>query len=121
MNGRLELAHRVLYEALHGPIANGYELDHLCRLRSCVNPRDIEVVTKKVNILRGESFAGVNARKTQCPSGHPLADENLKIGWRGARICRICERAKSRRYRERNALEPGHEACLHVLAAEPNE
>jgi hypothetical protein len=31
-------AHRVSYEHYVGPIPKGLEIDHLCRVRHCVNP-----------------------------------------------------------------------------------
>ena len=42
INRKLYLVHRLLYEATHGPIPAGLELDHLCRIRSCVNPAHLE-------------------------------------------------------------------------------
>ena len=53
VNGRAEQAHRVAYELLVGPIPEGLTLDHLCRVRLCVNPAHLEPVTQKVNIRRG--------------------------------------------------------------------
>lgn len=47
------LAYRVTYERVHGPVPKGLELDHICRVRSCVNPDHLEPVTKVENILRG--------------------------------------------------------------------
>ncbi len=47
------VAHRALYEALVGPIPAGMELDHLCRVRSCVNPAHLEPVTRRENLRRG--------------------------------------------------------------------
>lgn len=46
-------AHRLSYELFVGPIPDGYELDHLCRNRGCVNPAHLEAVTHRVNVLRG--------------------------------------------------------------------
>lgn len=51
--GRLQSAHRTLYECLVGPIADGLQLDHLCRTRNCVNPAHLEPVSCKENIERG--------------------------------------------------------------------
>src|ERR1700756_453049 len=36
-NGRV-LAHRAYYEDKYGPIPEGKETDHLCRIRLCINP-----------------------------------------------------------------------------------
>lgn len=47
------LAHRVAYELLVGPIAEGRELDHRCRNRICVNPDHLEPVSHRENVRRG--------------------------------------------------------------------
>ncbi len=49
------LAHRVLYEHYVGPIPDGLDLDHLCRVPSCVNPDHMEPVTRAENVRRGNS------------------------------------------------------------------
>jgi hypothetical protein len=51
--GRTVMAHRYFWEEAHGPVPNGLELDHLCRVRSCCNPEHLEPVTRRENILRG--------------------------------------------------------------------
>jgi hypothetical protein len=52
-NGVSTLAHRAVYEHHVGPIPDGLELDHLCRVRACVNPAHLEPVTHKENVRRG--------------------------------------------------------------------
>lgn len=89
-------AHVVAYEQVNGPVPDGLELDHLCRVRHCVRPSHLEAVTPQINQRRGNGFSGVNARKTHCPQGHPYAGENVFVS-NGKRICRICNRAKSMR------------------------
>jgi hypothetical protein len=49
------VVHRRLYEELVGPIPDRLLLDHLCRMRRCVNPLHMEPVTVRVNTLRGEA------------------------------------------------------------------
>jgi hypothetical protein len=45
-------AHRVAYELVRGPIPEGLELDHLCRVVTCVNPDHLEPVTHAENMRR---------------------------------------------------------------------
>lgn len=94
-------AHRYAYERLFGPIPSGMQIDHLCRVRCCVNPHHLEVVTPRENTIRGVSPAAVNARKTHCVRGHLLEGDNLMSNdsWRR---CRECARCDSRLYRERH-------------------
>ncbi len=47
-------AHRLAYVERYGPIPIGLELDHLCRVRNCVNPTHLEPVTRAENLQRGE-------------------------------------------------------------------
>lgn len=53
INKRKIYVHRWSYEATKGPIPDGLVIDHLCRVRNCVNPDHLEAVTNQVNILRG--------------------------------------------------------------------
>lgn len=99
-------AHRFAYEQLVGPIPEGLTIDHLCKNRLCVNPTHLEVVTRGENTLRGDSPFSINARKTHCPKGHPLTEDNLcrsvlKIGKRSCRTCRNIH-AKAYQARRRN-------------------
>jgi hypothetical protein len=51
--GLTRRAHRFFYETLVGPVPDGLELDHLCRVRHCVNPDHLEPVTHAENLRRG--------------------------------------------------------------------
>jgi hypothetical protein len=98
-------AHRYSYQLAHGPIPDGYEVDHVrargCRHYHCVNPSHLEAVPPVVNVLRSDSLGAVNARKTHCKRGHELAGDNLIVERTGKRQCRICRHASERAYRER--------------------
>lgn len=45
-------AHRVAHEVYIGPIPDGYQVDHLCNVRRCVNPAHLEAVTQQENLRR---------------------------------------------------------------------
>lgn len=100
-------AHRVAYELLVGPIPEGLVLDHLCRVRACVNPAHVEPVTQRENTLRGLGPLAVRAyyrARTHCIHGHPLWGDNVwqrKLPSGITRRCRQCQLDARRRYRER--------------------
>ena len=112
--GAAMLAHRFSYERFIGPIPKGLTVDHLCRVRHCVNPEHLEAVTQRENTLRGESPSAVNAAKTICKWGHPLNGGNTYIRPDGNRDCRSCHR---RREAERTRKE--FEGRLRNWSASP--
>jgi len=93
MGKRRIAAHRIAYELWVAPIPEGLTIDHLCRVRHCVNPDHLEPVTQKVNTLRGEAPSAINARKTHCQKGHEFTPENTRRLPDGRRVCRTCRRA----------------------------
>ncbi|MFD9947704.1 HNH endonuclease [Nonomuraea sp. NPDC059023] len=108
VGGRPELLHRILYPTFHGPIPDGWQVDHLChhhdwchegdtcRHRSCANPSHWYAKTGWDNNRRSGSPTAVNARKTHCWRGHSLTGDNvLSRGDRpGHRECRTCRRLR---------------------------
>jgi len=61
-NGHRSMAHRFAYEMAKGPIPLGLDIDHLCRVRHCVNPHHLEAVTRRENLLRGAHPNMIKAR-----------------------------------------------------------
>ncbi len=99
------MAHRVSYERFVGPIPEGYEIDHLCRVPKCVNPDHLEAVTPRENKLRGTSVMARNARKTHCKHGHPFSPANTRVRKSGrARTCLTCARNAAARAKSRRLL-----------------
>lgn len=103
VDGQDYYAHRWAYQLLIGPIPEGLTLDHLCRVRHCVNPEHLEPVTNAENVRRGEGITARQSRQDRCLRGHLYAQHGAvtKKGWRQ---CRACQRLWQRRKNERLAL-----------------
>lgn len=101
-----DLAHRVIYQLTVGPIPDGLHLDHLCRVRHCVNPAHLEPVTAAENLARSLAPLATKMRhaaRTHCKNGHEFSEENTGIDGNGSRVCRTCARMRSLAYFKRKA------------------
>jgi hypothetical protein len=88
---KMLLAHRVAYELVNGPIPVGMSIDHLCRVRSCVNPEHLEVVSMAENVRRATV-------KSHCLRGHEFTPENIyHRPDNHRRQCRACVRIRAAR------------------------
>lgn len=97
-NGKSTTAHRYAYESIVGPIPADCEIDHLCRVRACVNPSHLEPVSHVENVQRG--IGGWNSTfRTHCPRGHEYTPENTFLTAAGSRGCRECKRERTREWR----------------------
>jgi len=87
-------AHRVSYYAHCGKKPDKLTVHHKCKNTSCVNPKHLELMTKKENNLLSNNVGAINARKTHCKNGHKF---NKKYGKQ--RYCSICQSEKTKRLR----------------------
>lgn len=99
--GSSMLVHRSIYEQVVGPIPDGLTIDHLCRVKLCINPAHLEPVTRAENNRRARSLDGL----THCSKGHELTAETLyeittRHGYK-RRECRLCRATQARRRHER--------------------
>ena len=100
------LAHRWFYEKMYGPIEDGLDLDHLCRVRHCVNVfQHLEPVTRLENLTRGVGIIAEQLKRTHCPKGHPYSDENTYMDQGTHRKCKECNRVRCRTYKARRKIE----------------
>ena len=104
-------AHRVSYVIHHGPIEPGLVIDHKCRVRACVNPNHLQMVTQAQNmelaVFAGNQgsggTAGENRRKTCCPK----CGGDYSLNSQGWRICKPCVKKREQaRYREKKNARP---------------
>lgn len=100
---RTTFVHRQAWENANGPIPDGLVIDHLCRVRNCINPAHMETVLPAVNTLRGDSPGGKYARRTHCDNGHEYDEANTYRTPKGGRTCRTCQREAVARYKRRKA------------------
>ena len=98
-------AHRFSYEFFTGhPIPKDMEIDHVCRVRSCVNPEHLQVVTHQENVLRGKVPHVTGARRrgirlsTCIRGGHPMVEGNIYLDREGKRRCAECIRLRHRKH-----------------------
>lgn len=92
--GRSHRAHRFAYELVNGPVPDGLVLDHLCRVRHCVNPAHLEAVTQRVNLMRSATTRAARGLLSTCARGHEFDAANTYIRRNGTRLCRECARLR---------------------------
>lgn len=98
-------AHTLAYRDFGGKIPAGYDIDHLCRNPSCVNPKHLEPVTRRENVRRGRCVA-----RTICKNGHAMTGDNVRnTVWGGVekRLCVTCQTQWKRDAYERKLAAQG--------------
>lgn len=92
LNRKTALPHRISYELSKGSIPQGTEIDHECRVRTCVRPEHLVAKTHLENAPKGSDH--YNAKKTHCSNGHEFNGVNTRLRNGKWRTCRACERNK---------------------------
>ena len=96
-------AHRASWVHVNGQIPEGMTIDHLCRVRPCINPAHLRLMSNLDNARGGGGFHTTPPVPTgdRCHRGH---EELLYAS--GARHCRECaiEWARSKRNKQLAAL-----------------
>lgn len=105
VSNKSRLAHRVIYEALHGP-QPGLEVCHRCDVPSCVNPAHLFAGTHRENVIDASLKERLHhQRKTACPQGHTYDVHHAGNARNSAaRGCRRCRAEQRRAYEARRYL-----------------
>lgn len=98
MKNKAQKAYRVSYELTFGAIPKGFDIDHLCRNTLCVNPKHLEAVSHRENVMRGNSFMAKKAKQTHCSHGHEYTPENTGKH-HGRRYCKACQKTPEQKYK----------------------
>jgi hypothetical protein len=122
VDGKARRAHRVAWELAFGPIPDSLVVDHMCRVRCCINVDHLRIVDRRTNAIENStSNAAVNAAKTHCPKcgleysidylsrygGEPTAYRN----------CRPCAIARVRAWRDQRQYINGRYHLKATLAS----
>ena len=91
LHGRI--ASRQSYEIFKCEIPTAFEIDHLCRIRCCVNPDHLEPVIHAENMARSDTTFHTSI--AHCPQGHEYTDQNTYRDKRGHRSCKKCAAIRS--------------------------
>lgn len=94
-------AHRMVLEAFVGPAPEEMEACHGNGIRDDNRVENLRWDTRSNNHadkLAHGTMSRYKSELTHCPQGHPYAGDNLYTSPSGARSCRECGRAHSRKY-----------------------
>ncbi len=116
-------AHRFSLVAVGTELTPEACADHKCRVRCCVRPDHLRLVTRATNTLENSnSESAFNKNKMVCKKGHQFNEANTIIyinpSGKPERKCRVCRDAYSAMHSKNNhrriALESGEERPLFV-------
>lgn len=79
VRGKMRKAHHISLELIGlEPRRAGFVVDHICRVRNCVNPEHLRIVPEGVNSIENNlSPYARNRQKTHCKNGHPFIEGNF--------------------------------------------
>lgn len=89
LRGKNRKAHRVCFSTYFDQVRLPGTIDHLCRVRYCINPDHLDLVSMGENTLRGNGITAKHRRKHYCSNGHELTPDNIYSNGTG-RSCKIC-------------------------------
>lgn len=92
VDGKSVSAHVLSYRLYRGG-SGGKKLHHICKVKTCINPDHLLVVTTKEH---SELHRDDLVIQTHCKRGHTFTSENTLIKSSGRRECRACKQQRNR-------------------------
>ena len=87
-------AHRAAWVHLHGQIPDGMTIDHICRVRRCINPKHLRLMSNLENARGG----GGHHTSTPVPTGGLCRRGHAELLYsNGEKHCRECAQEWARR------------------------
>jgi hypothetical protein len=99
-NGVIQPAHRVAWELVNGPIEEGLEIDHLCKVKTCINPEHLEPVSHAENMSRISKLTTLKP----CKRGHPASRRKARNDTSYGSYCLDCLSENVRAWQQRQKL-----------------
>lgn len=94
VDGKFWYMHRLSWVNANGDIPEGYEVDHTCFNRKCMNLKHLRLLSRRENARNHQK----SQLKENCIYGH----KKEMTAW-GRNICRICSRNSSKKYKAKCA------------------
>ena len=86
-NGQSKWWHIAVWEAANGPVPDGMQVDHACRVTRCGRLEHLEVVSQAENVRR--KYWAHRSKLTHCPKKHSLFEFGRRTPT-GGTVCKKC-------------------------------
>lgn len=96
------LCHRAVWQYLHGPIPDGYTVDHeVCRNRQCCEATHLRLITNLDNARRNKAGRDWPIGNGECIRGHGSEHWRERGTVRKKGYCLLCKRDNITKYLDR--------------------
>lgn len=105
---RMTTAHRAAWTAVYGAIPEGMTVDHLCKVRRCINPEHLRLLSNVENARRNQGAdypIGLACRKGHPSSARVRVARRTKAGERRwGFTCGMCVQEARQRWIDKKAV-----------------